>query len=90
MNKNLLIVFFLTCLVSISQDTIKSSIILDQIVLTGQYNPTHVDSSIYSVDIITKEEINSFGAQNLSSVLSREIGIDVFCDNFPKTSTLSN
>ena len=31
---------------------------------------------------IKKEDINSFGSQNLSSVLSRQIGMDIFYDQF--------
>ena len=75
-------VFFFLYFASFSQDTIKNSVILDQIVLTGQYVPTHVDSSIYLVDVITADELYDFSSQNLSSVLSRQIGFDVFHDPF--------
>ena len=67
---------------SFAQDISKGAIVLDQVVLTGQYLPTHIDSSIYVVDVISNKELNSFGAQNLSSVLSRKIGMDVFHDQF--------
>ena len=78
MKRNILILICLFHLVSLSQDTINNSIFLNQIVLTGQYIPTHIDSSIYSVDIITKEDLESFGSQDLSSVLSRKMGVDIF------------
>ena len=55
---------------------------LDQIVLTAQYIPTHIDSSIYSIEIISQESLSNFGSQNLSNVLSRHTGIDVFHDPF--------
>ena len=76
------LLFFIFYFTSFSQDTIENSIILDQIVLTGQYIPTHIDSSIYVVEIIDHEELTDFGSQNLSSVLSRQIGVDIFHDPF--------
>ena len=82
MKRNILILICFFHFVSLSQDTINNSIFLNQIVLTGQYIPTHIDSSIYSVDIITKEDLESFGSQNLSSVFSRQIGVDIFHDPF--------
>lgn len=82
MSRNILILICLFQFISFSQDSITNSILLNQIVLTGQYVPTHIDSSIYAVDIITKEELNSFGSQDLSSVLSRTVGIDIFYDPF--------
>ena len=82
MKINILILFCLFHLVSFSQEINDHSVLLKQIVLTAQYTPTHIDSSIYLVDIINKNELTSFGAQNLSSVLNRKLGIDVFHDPF--------
>ena len=73
MKINILSLFFLFFLSSFSQDLNNNPVLLKQIVLTGQYQPTHIDSSIYPVHIISKDEFSSFGAQNLSSVFNRLI-----------------
>ena len=79
---NLKFFFFFIYLSSFSQDKFQNSTLLDQIVLTAQYIPTHIDSSIYSIEIISQESLSNFGSQNLSNVLSRHTGIDVFHDPF--------
>jgi len=82
MEKNIFLFLFLTFFISVSQDTISNSFLLNPVVLTGQYTPLHIDSSFYSVDILQVDDQNLFGAQNLSSVLKRQIGIDIFQDPF--------
>ena len=82
MKIKIVILFSLFYLTSISQHLDDHSVLLKQVVLTGQYLPTHIDSSIYSVQTITKDELASFGSQNLSSVLSHQIGVDIFHDPF--------
>ena len=82
MKIKIVILFSLFYLTSMSQHLDDHSVLLKQVVLTGQYLPTHIDSSIYSVQTITKDELDSFGSQNLSSVLSRQIGVDIFHDPF--------
>ena len=77
---NLKFFFFFIYLSVFSQDKFQNSTLLDQIVLTAQYIPTHIDSSIYSIEIISQESLSDFGSQNLSNVLSRHTGIDVFHD----------
>lgn len=82
MKINLLTLFFLCFIISSAQELNDNRVLLKQIVLTGQYEPTHIDSSIYPVEIIKKEALKNFGAQNLSSVLNRQIGVDIFHDPF--------
>ena len=74
MKIHVVIICVLFSLSSLSQDIVDEPVVLEQIVLTAQYVPTHIDSSIYAVQIITEDELNSFASQNLSSVLNRQIG----------------
>lgn len=80
--KHIILICLLLYYSSFGQDETQKTILLDQVVLTGQYLPTHIDSSIYVVDVISEKELHSFGSQNLSSVLGRKIGMDVFHDQF--------
>ena len=65
MERGGLVLLFLICLYCNSQETLLKFNKLDDIVLTGQYLPIHIDSSIYVVDIISNKELHNFGAQNL-------------------------
>ncbi len=71
--------FFLTFHSSISQD---KKNLLNEIILTGQYSPTPSDSSIYKVKIISKKEIESRSAKNLTELLQEQIGINKMHDPF--------
>lgn len=77
------ILYLIIPILSCAQDTINKSILLNQIVLTGQYTPIHIDSSFYAIEILNvNRDEDIFGAQNLSSVMSRTLGLNVFHDPF--------
>ena len=80
--KYYIVILFCFYFSSFSQDSLKNSVLLDQIVLTAQYKPIHIDSSIYVVDIIPNKSLKNFGSQNLSSVLNRQVGVSIFHDPF--------
>lgn len=55
-------------------DTITSKQ-LDEVVVTGQYQPQSVKRSLYQVKVITKERISKQGASKLQDVLANELNI---------------
>jgi len=75
-NLNLQITDTTTQLVELSP----KSIILDDIVVTGQYQPQSASNSVYSVKTIDASTIKSQGAIQLSDVLSRQLNIRISPD----------
>lgn len=62
-----------------------SLIELNSVVVTGQYKPVSADKSIYDIKLIGKDRIESKAANNLSDILSDELGIRL--SNDPSTGT---
>ncbi|PIF06234.1 MAG: hypothetical protein CSA36_02630 [Draconibacterium sp.] len=58
---------------------------LNSVVVTGQFKPVSADKSIYDIKLIGKERIESKAANNLSDILSDELGIRL--SNDPATGT---
>lgn len=50
---------------------------LEELVITGQYNPQAVNKSIYEVRVISREQIDRLGGNNLADVLNRSLNINV-------------
>lgn len=57
---------------SLDDTTAKS---LEQVVITGQYQPQSAKNSVYQVRVITKEKIQRQGAVKLQDVLNNELNI---------------
>lgn len=49
--------------------------LLDDFVVTGQFDPRSVESSVFSVKVIDKEEFNARGAVNLAEALASSLNI---------------
>lgn len=60
---------------------------LEEIVITGQYEPQSAENVVYHVKSIGKEEIISRGAQNLEDLLATSLNIRL--QNDPSTGTTS-
>ncbi len=58
---------------------------LSSVVVTGQFKPVSADKSIYDIKLIGKDRIESKAANNLSDILSDELGIRL--SNDPSTGT---
>lgn len=58
---------------------------INSVVVTGQYKPVSADKSIYDIKLIGKDRIESKAANNLSDILSDELGIRL--SNDPSTGT---
>lgn len=50
---------------------------LEEVVLTGQYNPQSVDQSVFEVEVITEEEIKRMAGNNLADVLTQTLNMSV-------------
>ena len=58
---------------------------VEEVVVTGQYQPRKADQSIYKIDVINSKTLAERGVTNLGEALSNEIGIRLSVD--PSTGT---
>lgn len=56
---------------------------LDEVVITGQYNPQSVKKSVFQVKVITREDIDRQAGNNLADLLNQTLNISVI----PSSST---
>ncbi len=54
---------------------------LDEVVITGQYKPQSLKSSVYQVRVISNERIKFSGATNIQQVLMNQLGFRFSNDN---------
>jgi len=59
----------------------RASYNVDEVVVTGQYNESRQDKSIYKVKVLNSREIQHRGAVNLKEMLSTELNIRTSQDN---------
>lgn len=59
----------------------QSSIYLGEVVTTGQLVPKSSQESVYNIDVINQEHLESRGAVNLRDVMITEMGINLEQDN---------
>jgi outer membrane receptor for ferrienterochelin and colicins len=50
---------------------------LEEVVVTGQYNPQSVDKSVFEVEVITEREIAQMAGNNLADVLSQTLNMTI-------------
>lgn len=60
---------------------VRASYNVDEVVVTGQYDESRQDKSIYKVKVINSSEIQHRGAVNLKEMLSTELNIRTSQDN---------
>ena len=58
---------------------------LEEVVVTGQFEPRKADQSIYKIDVINSKTLTERGVTNLAEALSNETGIRLSVD--PSTGT---
>lgn len=59
------------------QDDELEETILEEIVVTGQYNPQAVNKSIYEVKVISREMIDKQAGNNLADVLNQSLNLNI-------------
>ena len=63
---------------------------LDPVVVTGQYDYTTSDQSVYNITVISAKTIQQRGAQNLNDLLQNELGMKLGQDNILGSSVSIN
>ena len=82
LNKNYITLFFvlLFSCISFSQQIEKDSTqaeSLEEVVITGQYNPQSIKKSIHNVTVINRKQIESQAANNLADLLNFNLNLTV-------------
>lgn len=70
------------------QDSI-DSVILDEVVVTGQYNPQSIKKSVYNVTVIKREQIDKQAANNLADLLNFNLNLTIIPSSQTGKSTIS-
>ncbi len=82
LNRVFVSILFFTSFISFSQKTIKKDSIkenkLDEVIVTGQLKPQSIKKSVFEVKVITSEEIQRRGGNNLADILNQTLNISVF------------
>ncbi|WP_435136162.1 TonB-dependent receptor plug domain-containing protein [Formosa sp. A9] len=82
LNKNYILLFFiLLCGISVNAQTKQIDSLdvekLDEVVITGQYNPQSVKKSVFEVKVINRRTIEQQAANNLADLLNQTLNITV-------------
>ena len=89
LNNKFVIVFYIVSSTIFSQENIfrrmdtLTPIMLDEVVVTGQYNVQSVKKSIFEVKVINRQQIEQRAANNLADLLNQTLNINIT----PNTST---
>ncbi|MFC4688544.1 TonB-dependent receptor plug domain-containing protein [Epilithonimonas pallida] len=68
------------------KDSINQKII-EEVVITGQYNPQSINKSIYKVEVINEQQIKNMAATNVAEVLNQSLNILITPDTKSGNST---
>jgi len=60
---------------------------IEEVVVTGQYNPQSINKSIYKVEVINEEQIKNMAAANVAEVLNQSLNILITPDTKSGNST---
>lgn len=70
------------------KDTVKTNQ-LDEVVITGQFEPQSIKKSVFNVRVITAKDIQNLAANNLSDVLNQYLNVTVRPSGVDGRSTVS-
>jgi len=62
------------------QDSIPKNNRLEEVVVTGQYNPQSVKKSVFQVTVISREDIDRQAGNNLADLLNQTLNINIIPD----------
>ncbi len=74
---------------SSAQDTTTTKL-LNEVVVTGQYKPQSLKSSVYQLKVVNAERIKLSGATNVQQVLNNQLGFRFSSDNITGTDVKLN
>ncbi|TXD49081.1 TonB-dependent receptor plug domain-containing protein [Polaribacter sp. IC073] len=92
LNKEITIVCMLFTLSFFCQEKTKDSTevtILDEVVITGQYNPQSIKKSVHNVTIIRRAQIERQAANNLADLLNFNLNLTIVPSSQTGKSTIS-
>ncbi|WP_091891878.1 TonB-dependent siderophore receptor [Polaribacter sp. KT25b] len=92
LNKGIIIVLTLFAVASFCQEKKKDSAritVLDEVVVTGQYNPASIKKSVHNVTVIKREQIESQAANNLADLLNFNLNLTIIPSSQTGKSTIS-
>jgi outer membrane receptor for ferrienterochelin and colicins len=72
----------------IKRDTTKVEL-LDEVVITGQYNPQSIKKSVHNVTVIKREQIDNQAANNLADLLNFNLNLNIIPNSKSGKSTIS-
>src|SRR5690554_270086 len=92
-NKLAILISGITCFVTFSQEIQNDSVIkqqeIENVVITGQFEPQSIKKSVYNVKVISKDDIQNLAANNLGDVLNQYLNITVTPNGQSGRSTIS-
>lgn len=62
---------------------------IDEVVITGQYNPQSINKSIYKVEVIDAQQIKNMAATTVADVLNQNLNIQIIPDRSSGNSTVN-
>ncbi|MXV39109.1 TonB-dependent receptor plug domain-containing protein [Flavobacteriaceae bacterium Ap0902] len=68
---------------------VKDTILLDQLLITGQVVPSKINQSVYAVQVISAEQIQQSAANNLADLLNQSLNIQIIPNNETGKSGIS-
>ncbi|GAA3593837.1 TonB-dependent receptor [Flavivirga amylovorans] len=94
LNKNYFGIYFsifFSCLIfsqEVKQDSVKVNS-LEEVVVTGQYNPQSIKKSVHNVIVIKREQIENQAANNLADLLNFNLNLTIIPNAQTGKSTIS-
>jgi outer membrane receptor for ferrienterochelin and colicins len=92
LNKGFTIILMLFAVSTFCQEKKKDSTkinLLDEVVITGQYNPESIKKSVHNVTIIKRSQIESQAANNLADLLNFNLNLTIVPSSQTAKSTIS-
>ena len=92
LNKKILVLFIFASTVSFAQEKkidTTSITTLDEVVITGQYNPISIKKSVHNVIVIKREQIENQAANNLADLLNFNLNLTIIPSSQTGKSTIS-
>jgi outer membrane receptor for ferrienterochelin and colicins len=92
LNKGFTIILMLFAVSTFCQEKKKDSTkitLLDEVVITGQYNPESIKKSVHNVTIIKRSQIESQAANNLADLLNFNLNLTIVPSSQTGKSTIS-
>jgi outer membrane receptor for ferrienterochelin and colicins len=92
LNKEITIILLLFTFSTFCQEKKKDSTeitVLDEVVITGQYNPQSIKKSVHNVTVIKREQIESQAANNLADLLNFNLNLTIIPSSQTGKSAIS-